>query len=66
MDFSFDQEQLSYKKSVLEFAKNELDRDVIPLDRESEFDHDALRSVPGLAFKACPSLSSTAAARPIL
>jgi alkylation response protein AidB-like acyl-CoA dehydrogenase len=40
MDFSFNQEQLSYKKSVLEFARNELVRDVIPLDRNSDFDRD--------------------------
>jgi alkylation response protein AidB-like acyl-CoA dehydrogenase len=54
MDFSFDPEQLSYKKSVLEFARNELVRDVIPLDRESDFDRDGFAKCAKFGIQGLP------------
>jgi len=54
MDFSFDQEQLAYKKSVLEFARNELDRDVIPLDRDSDFDRDGFLKCARFGIQGLP------------
>ncbi len=37
MDFSWSEEQLAYKKAVIEFAQKELQADLIELDRQSEF-----------------------------
>ena len=54
MDFSFDQEQLSFKKSVLEFARNELVRDVIPLDRNSDFDRDGFVKCARFGIQGLP------------
>jgi L-prolyl-PCP dehydrogenase len=54
MDFSFDPEQLSYKKSVLEFARNELVRDVIPLDRNSDFDREGFLQCARFGIQGLP------------
>ena len=54
MDFSFDPEQLSYKKSVLEFARNELVRDVIPLDRNSDFDREGFVQCARFGIQGLP------------
>ena len=54
MDFSFDPEQLSYKKSVLEFARNELVRDVIPLDRNSDFDREGFEKCAKFGIQGLP------------
>lgn len=37
MDFSWTEEQLEFKKAVIEFAQNELNDDVISRDRDSQF-----------------------------
>ena len=37
MDFSWNEEQLAYKKAVIEFAQKELQDDLIELDRKSGF-----------------------------
>jgi alkylation response protein AidB-like acyl-CoA dehydrogenase len=54
MDFSFDPEQLSYKKSVLEFARNELVRDVVPLDRNSDFDREGFLQCARFGIQGLP------------
>jgi L-prolyl-PCP dehydrogenase len=54
MDFSFDPEQLSYKKSVLEFARSELVRDVIPLDRNSDFDREGFENCAKFGIQGLP------------
>jgi len=54
VDFSFDQEQLSYKKSVLEFARNELVSDVVPLDHNSEFDRDGFAKCAKFGIQGLP------------
>ena len=36
MDFSWTEEQLKYKKAVIEFAQKELNKGLIEHDRESE------------------------------
>jgi alkylation response protein AidB-like acyl-CoA dehydrogenase len=41
LDFSFTEDQLLFRKSVQDFARTELNRDVIPLDRNSDFDRQA-------------------------
>jgi L-prolyl-PCP dehydrogenase len=54
VDFSFNEEQLSFKKSVLEFARNELARDVVPLDRNSDFDHDGFTKCAKFGIQGLP------------
>ena len=54
MDFSFNEEQLSFKKSVLEFARNELVRDVIPLDRNSDFDREGFLKCAKFGIQGLP------------
>lgn len=40
MDFSWTDEQLAFKKAVIEFAQKELNRDMIERDRDGEFARD--------------------------
>jgi len=47
VDFSSNEEQLSFKKSVMESARNELTGGLIALDRDSEFDRAAFTLRPG-------------------
>ena len=54
MDFSFNEEQLSFKKSVMEFARNELAGDVIALDRDSEFDRAAFTKCAQFGIQGLP------------
>lgn len=54
MNCAFDQEQLSYKKSVLEFARNELVGDVLALDRNSEFDREAFVKCAKFGIQGLP------------
>ena len=54
MDFSFNEEQLSFKKSVMEFARNELAGDVIALDRDSEFDRAAFAKCAQFGIQGLP------------
>ena len=37
MDFSFSKKQLAYKKSIIEFAKEELNTELIHRDRQGSF-----------------------------
>ena len=56
MDFSWSDEQLAFKESVIKFAKNELNSDTSERDRNSLFDKKlwqkcAQFGLQGLAFR---------------
>ncbi|MCA9670756.1 MAG: acyl-CoA dehydrogenase family protein [Myxococcales bacterium] len=54
MDFSLTPEQKEFKRSVLKFAKNELNRDVIERDHSSEFDWEGWKKCAELGIQALP------------
>jgi alkylation response protein AidB-like acyl-CoA dehydrogenase len=54
MDFTFDEEQLSYKKSVIDFARNELSGDVQALDRNSDFDREGFIKCAQFGIQGLP------------
>ena len=54
MDFSLDEEQLSFKKTVIDFARKELNGDIITLDRNSEFNWDGFRKCAEFGIQGLP------------
>jgi hypothetical protein len=64
VDFSLDEEQLEFKKTVIDFAKKYSAisslRTAIANSIGTVF-----VNVPGLGFRVCPSLSTTVAVPPI-
>jgi alkylation response protein AidB-like acyl-CoA dehydrogenase len=54
VDFCFSDEQVTFKKSVLEFARNELAGDVITRDHNSEFDWDGFRKCAAFGIQGLP------------
>ncbi len=60
MDFSWSDEQLAFKESVIKFAKNELNSANIERDHDCLFEKNYGRNVLDLAFKAFASPKNTA------
>jgi hypothetical protein len=55
MEFSWNEEQLAYKKAVIDFAQRELNTDMVSRDRQSNFSRDLWKKcaefgIQGLAF----------------
>jgi alkylation response protein AidB-like acyl-CoA dehydrogenase len=54
VDFSLDEEQLSFKKAVIDFARKELQGDILTLDRNSEFNWDGFRKCAKFGVQGLP------------
>jgi alkylation response protein AidB-like acyl-CoA dehydrogenase len=54
LDFAWTDEQLAYKKSVIEFARRNLDGDVISRDRSGEFSREWWRKCAQFGIQALP------------
>jgi L-prolyl-PCP dehydrogenase len=54
VDFSLDEEQLSFKKTIIDFARKELTGDIITLDRNSEFNWDGFRKCAEFGIQGLP------------
>ena len=54
MDFSLDEEQLSFKKTVIDFARKELQGDINTLDRNSEFNWHGFRRCAEFGIQGLP------------
>jgi hypothetical protein len=49
MDFSWTDEQLEWKRSVIKFAQNELGKGLIERDQQAGFPRDECAAAPSLA-----------------
>jgi alkylation response protein AidB-like acyl-CoA dehydrogenase len=54
MDFSWTEEQLSYKKAVIEFAQKELNQDMVERDKHGSFSRELWKKCALLVFKGFP------------
>ncbi len=54
MDFSWSDEQLTYRNAVIEFARKELSYDVIARDRADEFPREAWRKCANFGIQGLP------------
>ncbi len=54
MDFSWSDEQLTYRNAVIEFARKELSYDVMALDRDDQFPHDAWKKCANFGIQGLP------------
>jgi alkylation response protein AidB-like acyl-CoA dehydrogenase len=54
MDFSWSEEQLEYRRAVVEFAKKELGGELIDRDRRSEFPHDDWKKCATFGIQGLP------------
>ena len=54
MDFSWNEEQLAYKKAVIEFAQKELQDDLIELDRKSGFSREGWKKCAQFGIHGLP------------
>jgi alkylation response protein AidB-like acyl-CoA dehydrogenase len=54
MDFSWTEEQLSYKKAVIEFAQKELNQDMLERDRQSSFSRDLWKKCAAFGIQGLP------------
>jgi alkylation response protein AidB-like acyl-CoA dehydrogenase len=54
MEFSWNEDQLAFKKAVIEFAKKELQDDLIELDRTSGFSHDNWKKCARFGIQGLP------------
>ena len=54
MDFSLSDTQLSVKASIVEFARNELNRDLINNDKKAHFPRDSWEKCAAMGLMALP------------
>src|SRR3972149_4127726 len=54
MDFSWNDEQLTLKNTIIEFSKKELNHNIIERDRKGEFSWDGWRKCAGLGILGLP------------
>lgn len=54
MDFSWDDEQLAYKKAVIEFAKKDLNQDLIERDREANLSRENWKKCADFGIQGMP------------
>lgn len=54
MDFSLSEEQLAYKRAVIQFVRSELNDNVIARDRSGEFNHEAFRRCARFGLQGLP------------
>ena len=54
VDFRINDEQLAYRKAVVEFARNELNDNFSERDAHEEFSRDAWRECAGLGIQGLP------------
>ena len=54
MDFSWSEEQLAYKKAVIEFAQKELNQDMVERDKEGRFARSLWQKCADFGITALP------------
>lgn len=54
MDFSWSEEQLALRKAIISFAKQELDKNLIELDREEAFDREGWKKCAEMGIHGLP------------
>jgi hypothetical protein len=65
MNFELTPEQQTLQQGAIEFARRELNIDMIERDAQQVFSHDGWKNARSSKCRACRSQKSTAAAAPI-
>ncbi len=61
MDFSWTEEQLSFKREVIKFAQQELNNNLVQRDKDGEFSTENWRKCAQLGIQGLPIPENTAA-----
>src|SRR5687767_3932042 len=54
MDFAWSEEQLAFKNAVVEFARTQLNQDIVERDREGRFSRDLWRECAKFGIQGLP------------